>query len=214
MIFEGLDGIMTSEVIGLEKLSSPITLLDISQLNEALGKKSADQSLDGMNKNTQGFAEFSDSNISKHLDAIGDEPSILSIALHPTYEPIPGTGLSKVTDIFGNTRICDPNMVDVFSGLPITVPENVSESSNIGIKDTSSESSTNYTPPDQWKLDRIKQVEAIRDTAVQHYKDAKSRGNVEEMLKWEAEANKQQGLLINMLGISAYTLNPKAPGIS
>lgn len=213
MIFEGLDEKMASEVIGLEKLSSPIALLDMSQLNEALGKKSADQSLDGISKNIQGSSEISDSNLYAHLGEPSDESKIPSIATHPTYEPIPGTGLSKVTDIFGNTRICDPNTVDIFSGLPQTVPDNVSETINVGTKDASSESGIHFTSRDQWKLDNAKQIEAIRDAAVEHYKDAKFRGDVKEMLKWEAEANMQQGRLYNVLGISGYTLNPKAPGI-
>lgn len=215
MISEGLEGKILSEVIGLEKLSGPTTLLELSQLNEPLDKLSSFQGGEGLGVNTQGYPEKSESRTldksdwNENATATGAPP----IAAHPTYEPIPGTGLSKVTDIFGNTRICDPNTVDIFSGLPQTFPDNMSGDLGVGQKDTSSDSGITFTSRDQWKVDNAKQIEAIRDTAVEHYKDAKSRGDVEDMLKWEAEANKQQERLYNVLGISGYTLNPKAPGI-
>lgn len=214
MISEGLEGKILSEVFGLEKLSDSMTLPDMSQLNEPLDKLSCLQGGDSLGTNTLGYPEKVDS---KTMEDGGDWNDSVSglphIAPFPTYEPIPGTGFSKVTDIFGNTRICDPNTVDIFSGLPQNFPDNMFGELNVGQKDTSAASGITFTSRDQWKLDNAKQIEAIIYTAVEHYKDAKSRGDIEEMLKWEAEANKQQGQLYNVLGISGYTLNPKAPGI-
>lgn len=63
-------------------------------------------------------------------------------------------------------------------------------------------------------LDKGNEIEAMRDTAVQHYKDAKAAGDIDEMLKWETEANKQQGRLYDHWGTPTYGLPPKAPGIS
>lgn len=132
------------------------------------------------------------------------------IASAPTFNPIEGTGLCEVTDIFGSTHICDPLDVDIMSGLPCDSFGGIftSENSHPSFTGTEVES---Y---DQIKLDKSNEIEAMRDTAVEHYKDAKASGNIDEMLKWEAEANKQQGRLYDHWGTPTYGLPPKAPGIS
>lgn len=133
------------------------------------------------------------------------------IADSPTFNPIDGTGLCEVTDIFGGTHICDPMDVDIMSGLP--------SDSFGGFHPSTDQSHPSFTGSEvesyeQMKLDKSNEIEAMRDTAVQHYKDAKASGNIEEMLKWEAEANKQQGRLYDHWGTPTYGLPPKAPGIS
>ena len=144
-------------------------------------------------------------------DAPEGTPNITpTISNSPTYAPIEGTNLCEVTDIFGGTHICDPMDVDIMSGLP---------SSSFGGVTPHADNSTSFTGAevesyDQMRLDKSNEIEAMRDTAVEHYKDAKSSGNIEEMLKWEAEANKQQGRLYDHWGTPTYGLPPKAPGIS
>lgn len=113
--------------------------------------------------------------------------------------------IEPVVDMFGNPHFVDPMDVDIMSGLP-------SSSFHVSRPTfTGSEPAENY---DQWRLDKGNEIEAMRDTAVEHYKDAKARGDIDEMLKWEAEANKQQGRLYDHWGTPTYGLPPKAPGIS
>lgn len=66
---------------------------------------------------------------------------------------------------------------------------------------------------ERMKLDESEALESQRDIAVEHYQDAKNSGDIEEMLKWEAEANKRQGDLYNLWDTTTYGLDPKAPGI-
>lgn len=115
-----------------------------------------------------------------------------------------------VIDMFGNPHFVDPLDVDIMSGLP---------SSEFHCQPVSTGTEPSFTGAtcesyNQMRLDKGNEIEAMRDTAVQHYKDAKAAGNIEEMLKWEAEANKQQGRLYDHWGTPAYGLPPKAPGIS
>lgn len=112
---------------------------------------------------------------------------------------------APVVDMFGNPHFVDPMDVDIMSGLP-TSSFHISQPSFTG-----SESVESF---DQWKLDKGNEIESMRDTAVEHYNDAKARGDIDEMLKWEAEANKQQGRLYDHWGTPTYGLPPKAPGIS
>lgn len=115
-----------------------------------------------------------------------------------------------VIDMFGNTHFVNPMDVDIMSGLP---------SSTFHCQPTTSSVEPSFTGDscesyDQIRLDKGNEIEAMRDAAVEHYKDAKASGNIEEMLKWEAEANKQQGRLYDHWGTPTYGLPPKAPGIS
>lgn len=117
---------------------------------------------------------------------------------------------SPVIDMFGNPHFVDTMDVDLMSGLP---------SSEFHCQPVVSSSVPSFTGNtcesyDQMRLDKGNEIEAMRDTAVQHYKEAKASGNIEEMLKWEAEANKQQGRLYDHWGTPTYGLPPKAPGIS
>lgn len=140
-----------------------------------------------------------------------DEPQLPHIADHPIIDPIPGTNLANVTDIFGGTHVCDPMDVDIMSGLPsgsFGMPATVDHS------EPSFEGSDHVESLEQMKLEKSDEIESMRDTAVEHYKDAKARGDIDEMLKWEAEANKQQGRLYDHWGTPTYGLPPKAPGIS
>lgn len=108
-------------------------------------------------------------------------------------------------DMFGIPHFIDPMSVDIMSGLP---------SNSFHINQTPS---TEYEPAesyDQWRLNKGEEIEAMRDAAVAHYNDAKSRGDIDEMLKWETEANKQQGRLYDHWGTPTYGLPPKAPGIN
>ncbi len=117
--------------------------------------------------------------------------------------------IPPVIDIFGTPHFVDPIDVDIMSGLPLGsfTPINVSSSPSFA----GSEPVQSY---EQWKLDQGNEIEAMRDTAVQHYNEAKSRGDFEDMLKWESEANKQQGRLYDHWGTPTYGLPPKAPNIS
>lgn len=63
------------------------------------------------------------------------------------------------------------------------------------------------------KLNESDAIESARDLAVEHYQDAKRAGDVEEMLKWENEANKKQDELYTLWDTPRYTPNAKAPGI-
>lgn len=115
-----------------------------------------------------------------------------------------------VLDMFGNPHFVNPMDVDIMSGLP---------SSEFHCQPTTTASSPSFTGDscesyDQMRLDKGNEIEAMRDAAVEHYKDAKASGNIDEMLKWEAEANKQQGRLYDHWGTPTYGLPPKAPGIS
>lgn len=114
-----------------------------------------------------------------------------------------------MVDMFGNQHFVNPMEVDIMSGLPAgslsPLPSPASETSFTG-----SEPCKSY---DQMRLDKGNEIEAMRDTAVRHYRDAKDSGNIEDMLKWEAEANKQQGRLYDHWGTPTYGLSPKAPGI-
>lgn len=115
-----------------------------------------------------------------------------------------------VFDMFGNPHFVDPMDVDIMSGLP---------SSEFHCQPTMEQSSPSFTREpcksyNQMRLDKGNEIEAMRDTAVQHYKDAKAAGDIDEMLKWEAEANKQQGRLYDHWGTPTYGLPPKAPGIN
>lgn len=114
------------------------------------------------------------------------------------------------TDIFGHQHFCDPMDVDIMSGIPSSEFH-----ANAPIVGTSpSFEGSEVESYDQMRLDKANEIEAMRDTAVQHYNDAKAAGDIEEMLKWEAEANKQQGRLYDHWGTPTYGLPPKAPGIS
>lgn len=120
----------------------------------------------------------------------------------PSYQP--------VIDMFGTPHFVNPMDVDIMSGLP---------SSEFHCQPTITQAEPSFTGEscksyDQMRLDKGNEIEAMRDTAVEHYKDAKASGNIEEMLKWEAEANKQQGRLYDHWGTPTYGLPPKAPGIS
>lgn len=218
MKFENLEGKNINILTNLEKQSSSSPLLDMSQLNEAIDNRVDDINAGEKLMSKEEAKEISTLNKEEDYEEIKMQDQAIGIppiAPHPKFEPIAGTGLSKVTDIFGNTRICDPNSVDVFSGLPVTAPDNISNSSNSANSEIPSGSGAiDFKSRDQWKVDRTNQLVGIRDAAVERYKEAKSRGDVDEMLKWEAEANKQQGMIFNVLGISGYTLTPKAPGIS
>lgn len=115
-----------------------------------------------------------------------------------------------IVDMFGNPHDVNPMDVDIMSGLP---------SSEFHCQPTATASSPSFTGDscesyDQMRLDKSNEIEAMRDAAVEHYKDAKASGNIDEMLKWEAEANKQQGRLYDHWGTPTYGLPPKAPGIS
>lgn len=117
-------------------------------------------------------------------------------------------GMAPVVDMFGTPHFVDPMDVDIMSGLPSSCFNPVSVPSSTSF--TGSEYVESF---DQWKLDKGNEIEAMRDTAVQHYNDAKARGDIDEMLKWESEANKQQGRLYDHWGTPTYGLPPKAPGI-
>lgn len=158
-----------------------------------------------------------DSNYESRLPDSGMPNQPLNLN-HPLSEPLDfsmGGGLQLVTDIFGNTRLCDPMEVDIFSGIPCSefdsptgidsMPDHTSDPSFGG---------TDVQSVEQMKLDQSREMESMRDTAVQHYQDAKASGDLDEMLKWEAEANKQQGRLYDLWGTPTYGLPPKAPGIS
>ena len=112
---------------------------------------------------------------------------------------------APVVDMFGNPHFVDPMDVDIMSGLP---------SSSFHVSQPAFTGSESVESFDQWKLDKGNEIESMRDTAVEHYNDAKARGDIDEMLKWEAEAKKQQGRLYDHLGTPTYGLPPKAPGIS
>lgn len=113
--------------------------------------------------------------------------------------------VAPVVDMFGNPHFVDPMDVDIMSGLP---------SSSFHVSQPTFTGSEPVESFDQWKLDKGNEIESMRNTAVEHYKDAKARGDIDEMLKWEAEANKQQGRLYDHWGTPTYGLPPKAPGIS
>ncbi len=112
---------------------------------------------------------------------------------------------ASVIDMFGNPHFVDPMDVDIMSGL---------QSSSFHMSQPAFTGSESVQSFEQWKLDKSDEIKSMRDTAVEHYKDAKSRGDIDEMLKWEAEANKQQGRLYDHWGTPTYGLPPKAPGIS
>jgi len=135
-------------------------------------------------------------------------PDVDMSALAPIDQSLNIGGMPPVIDMFGTPHYVDPMDVDIMSGLPSSsfTPINVPSSPSF----TGSEPVQSY---EQWKLDQGNEIEGMRDTAVQHYNDAKARGDVEEMLKWETEANKQQGRLYNHWGTPTYGLPPKAPGI-
>lgn len=143
-------------------------------------------------------------------------------AAHPTYETDEAGGVT-VTDIFGGTHhyssMEEANLLtDFMSGLPTsefggTPPAHHGDADDTDHHDPSF-SGSEVKSVEQMKLDKSEEIESIRDAAVQHYKDAKARGDIEEMLKWEAEANKQQGRLYDHWGTPTYGLPPKAPGIS
>lgn len=63
------------------------------------------------------------------------------------------------------------------------------------------------------KLNESEAIESARDLAVEHYHDAKRAGDIDEMLKWENEANKKQDELYTLWDTPRYTPNVKAPGI-
>jgi hypothetical protein len=141
-------------------------------------------------------------------------PQVDMESLSPITTTIPSDGVmsiqpmgsyAPVVDMFGNPHFVDPMNVDIMSGLPSSC-FHVSQPTFTG-----SESVESF---DQWKLDKGNEIESMRDTAVEHYKDAKARGDLDEMLKWETEANKQQGRLYDHWGTPTYGLPPKAPGIS
>lgn len=135
-------------------------------------------------------------------------PDVDMSVLSPIDQSLNMGGMTPVIDMFGNPHFVDPMDVDIMSGLPSSsfTPVNVPSSPSF----TGSEPVQSY---EQWKLDQGNEIEGMRDTAVQHYNDAKARGDVEEMLKWETEANKQQGRLYDHWGAPTYGLPPKAPGI-
>lgn len=131
-----------------------------------------------------------------------NSPVTLGTDVMPSCQP--------VIDMFGNPHFVNPMDVDIMSGLP---------SSEFQCQPTMDQSSPSFTGEpcksyDQMRLDKGNEIEAMRDTAVQHYKDAKAAGDIDEMLKWEAEANKQQGRLYDHWGTPTYGLPPKAPGIN
>lgn len=115
-----------------------------------------------------------------------------------------------VIDMFGNPHLVDPMDVDIMSGIPTS--EFHANAPIVG--NSPSFEGSEVESYDQMRLDKGNEIEAMRDTAVQHYKDAKAAGDIDEMLKWEAEANKQQGRLYDHWGTPTYGLPPKAPGIS
>ncbi len=217
MIFDSLEGLFTKELTGLEKLSGPVSTLDMQRLNDPLDFMDREKVFSGTKAEGLNHSETAERTSEfNSREVVDNRPIVPPIASHPIIEPIEGAGgLAKVTDIFGNTRVCDPNMVDVFSGLPVTVPDYLTGNPSPNVPGSMGDPGhIPFINRDQWKRDNADQIIAIRDAAVEHYKDAKSRGDIQEMLKWEAEANKQEGILMNVLGISGYGLSPKAPGIS
>lgn len=136
-------------------------------------------------------------------------PQVDLSAFSPIDPSLEFGGMAPMVDMFGTPHFVDPMDVDIMSGLP--------SSSFTPVNGSSAPSFTGSVPVetfDQWKLDKGNEIEAMRDTAVQHYNDAKARGDIDEMLKWESEANKQQGRLYDHWGTPTYGLPPKAPGIS
>lgn len=134
-----------------------------------------------------------------------------TIADAPTFTPIEGTGLSEVTDIFGGTHICDPMEVDIMSGLPAG---SLGGSQPSGVGDYNpSFTGSGADSLEQMKLDQSYELESQRDAAVDNYNDAKARGDIDEMVKWEAKANDLQGDIYTLWDTTTYGLPPKAPGI-
>ncbi len=134
-----------------------------------------------------------------------------ALTVTPQFSPVEGSSIPAelpaivpAIDMFGNPHFVNPMDVDIMSGLP---------SSSFHISQPSFTGSEPVESYEQWRLDKGNEIEAMRDTAVQHYKDAKAAGDIDEMLKWEAEANKQQGRLYDHWGTPTYGLPPKAPGI-
>lgn len=119
-------------------------------------------------------------------------------------------GIAPVIDMFGNPHFVDPMDVDIMSGLP----SSEFHCQPISAQPDSSDSGSSCESYDQMRLDESNEIEAMRDAAVEHYRDAKAAGDIEEMLKWEAEANKQQGRLYDFWGTPTYGVPPKAPGIN
>ncbi len=113
-------------------------------------------------------------------------------------------------DMFGNSHLADPMDVDIMSG----IPSSEFHGNEPMVGNSPSFQGAEVESYEQMRLDKGNEIEAMRDTAVQHYNDAKASGNIDEMLKWEAEANKQQGRLYDHWGTPTYGLPPKAPGIS
>ena len=110
----------------------------------------------------------------------------------------------------GNPLNVNPMDVDIMSGLPLSgfhthIPQGAIDPNSTGDPCKSYE---------QMHLDKCEEIESMRDTAVQHYNEAKANGDIDGMMKWEAEANKQQGNLYEHLGTTTYGLPPKAPGIN
>lgn len=140
-------------------------------------------------------------------------PSIDSDELSLDINPMEMGSTSKripVVDMFGNTHLADPMDVDIMSGLP----SSEFHSSLIDGQSNPSFTGDSCQSYDQMQLDKGNEIEAMRDTAVEHYQDAKARGDIDEMLKWETEANKQQGKLYDHWKTPTYGLPPKAPGIN
>lgn len=122
--------------------------------------------------------------------------------------PVVNVEMITSLDIF-NPHFVNPMDVDIMSGIPSSEFH-----ANAPIVGTSpSVEGSEVESYDQMRLDKGNEIEAMRDAAVEHYKDAKASGNIDEMLKWEAEANKQQGRLYDHWGTPTYGLPPKAPGI-
>lgn len=116
-----------------------------------------------------------------------------------TPQPVSMTDVNGgCTDMFGQP-ITDPFNVDIMSGLPCS-------SFDHGMADAMHEMRVE-------KLENSHEIESQRDIAVKHYQEAKQTGDVDEMLKWETIANKEQGNLYDLWGTPTYGLVPKAPGI-
>lgn len=116
-----------------------------------------------------------------------------------TPQPVSMTDVNGgCTDMFGQP-ITDPFNVDIMSGLPCS-------SFDHGMADAMHEMRVE-------KLENSHEIESQRDIAVKHYQEAKQTGDVDEMLKWETIANKEQGNLYDLWGTPTYGLDPKAPGI-
>lgn len=174
-------------------ISADLTILNPDTLPE--------ESFDMQNEMQQNMQSTQQPNLS--MDVLANASQCPLIDDYNAAQPM--ADMNLVMDMFGNPQFANPRDLDIMSGLPNNSFQQIPQPTFVG------EPTESY---DQWRLDQAKEIEAMRDTAVQHYNDAKTRGDIEEMLKWETEANKQQGRLYDHWETPTYGLPPKAPGIS